>query len=598
MPIFTQESLESVRQKIDLVEVLSSYLDLKKAGASYKALCPFHDEKSPSFMVQKGDSHYHCFGCGAHGDAIAFLMSHQKMTFVDAVETLAQRFQINLDYAENQNSGGANKNDLKTALNYASEFYHFMLLHTDEGQQALAYLLSRGLDLPFILQFQIGLAPKKGGLLRKVMHAKFVKDQTLADAGLIQPGNDGGWRDFFYDRITFPIQDPSGAVIGFSARKYKEETSGGKYVNTPETPLFKKSKVLFGLNYSRKRIAKERTAIIVEGQIDALRLIQSGFNFTVAGQGTAFGEGHAKELIRLGVQLVYLALDPDTAGQEAASKIGDFFLREGVEVKVAELPKGCDPDAFLKEKGPEAFRELLVNAQDFLNFLVRHESQKINTQTPTGKNELLRVLSQKIQSWNQPVIIHESLKKLALLLNIPENLLGMESFHSPNTYIKKAAMLTLQDINADQILETDFLRWLYVCAKSKPEFTSWAQANISADALVDPICRQFYQTLLEQFLKGLSTDLAALANQMTSEDSHAWFKLFFSKKINADKAEEQFMASMQKILDRNWMQKREQIKVKIQSGTCSDDEALELVRQFEDIKKHPPKISLNLNQTR
>ena len=366
MPIFTPESLEAVRQKIDLIEVLSVHLDLKKAGASYKALCPFHDEKTPSFMVQKGDSHYHCFGCGAHGDAISFLMSHQKLTFVDAVESLAQRFHINLDYAESTNTAsGPNKIDLKAALNYAADFYHFMLLHTEEGQQALNYLISRGLDLDFILQFQVGLAPKAGGLFRKIMHARYVKDQTLADAGLILPAKDGGWRDFFYDRITFPIHDPSGAIIGFSVRKYKEETSGGKYINTSETALFKKSKVLFGLNYSRKRIAKERTAIIVEGQIDALKLIQAGYNLTVAGQGTAFGEGHVKELLRLGIHLVYLALDSDSAGQEAASKIGDLFLREGVEVKVAELPKGSDPDSFLKEKGPEAFGELLKIAPIF-----------------------------------------------------------------------------------------------------------------------------------------------------------------------------------------------------------------------------------------
>src|SRR5262249_1487277 len=158
------------------------------------------------------------------------------------------------------------------------------------------------------------------------------------------------------ERITFPICDAAGAVIGFSARKYLETTFGGKYINTPETPLFKKSRVLFGLNFSRRRIAKEKKAIIVEGQIDALRLIKAGFNLTVAGQGTAFGEGHVKELLNLGVSEVFLALDGDEAGREATHKIGNLFQKEGIEVRVVNLPGKSDPDTFLKEKGPEAFQ--------------------------------------------------------------------------------------------------------------------------------------------------------------------------------------------------------------------------------------------------
>ncbi len=214
MPIFSKESLETLRQKIDLVDVLSSHIDLKRAGASYKALCPFHDEKSPSFMVQKGDTHYHCFGCGAHGDAISFLMTYQKMNFNDAVESLAQRFSVPLEIVEGE-AKGPNKAVLKEALDLASRFFHFYLLHTDEGHEALRYLYSRGLDLPFIQHFQIGLSPKAPGALRKVLHSKFVRDETLQEVGLIVPGKEGGWRDFFHERITFPICDASGAVIGF-----------------------------------------------------------------------------------------------------------------------------------------------------------------------------------------------------------------------------------------------------------------------------------------------------------------------------------------------------------------------------------------------
>lgn len=324
MAIYSKESLERLRQKIDLGEVISSYVSMQRSGASYKALCPFHEEKTPSFLIHKGDSHYHCFGCGAHGDAISFLMEYAKMTFVEALESLAERFQVSLEKVEEEEKG-PDKKKLKQVLERASVFYRFFLLHSDEGKIALQYLYKRDIDLAFIERFEIGYAPKQGDMLYKLLKAEGFPDEDLQLAGLYLPSRR---KDFFTERITFPIRDRMGAVIGFSARKFKEETFGGKYINTSETPLFKKSQVLFGFCYSRHRMAKERKAIVVEGQIDALRLIFEGFDFTVAGQGTAFGDGHVKELLGLGVQQVYLAFDGDRAGKEAAVKVGDLFQKK------------------------------------------------------------------------------------------------------------------------------------------------------------------------------------------------------------------------------------------------------------------------------
>ncbi len=594
MPTFSKESLETLRQRIDLVDVLSSHIELKKAGASYKALCPFHDEKSPSFMVQKGDTHYHCFGCGAHGDAISFLMTHLKMSFSDAVENLAQRYHVVLEHVEGStDKKGPNKAVLKEALEQACRFYHFMLLHTEEGHQALTYLMRRGLSLEFVRQFQVGLAPKAPGLLRKAMHAKFIKDETLAEVGLIAPGKESGWRDFFYDRITFPIRDAGGAVIGFSARKYKEETFGGKYVNTPETPLFKKSRVLFGLNFSRRRIAKERKAIIVEGQIDALRLIQAGFNITVAGQGTAFGEGHVKELIHLGINQVFLALDADDAGQEAISKIGNLFQKEGIEVRVVKLLPGYDPDLFLREHGADAFLKLLVESVDYLTFLVKHEARRLDMESPAGKNELVQSIAERIRAWNQPLMVHESLRKLAHLTQVPESLIGVDQANTPNLYIKKSASAGLHTINPDRILETDFLRWLLVMGSIQPHYINWARENIALDALHVPVCRGFYQTYLEAVDQQGPRDLLSLAAQLEDSEGQVLIEEMVQKKINRDRAEPLYIETLQKILDRNCMQKSEEIKMKIHSGQCSDDEAIALAKQMNEIKRNPPKVVLN-----
>lgn len=591
MTIFSKESLETLRQRVDLVDVLSAHMDLKRSGASYKGLCPFHDEKTPSFTIQKGDTHYHCFGCGAHGDSIQFLMTHLKMSFLDAVESLAQRFNVTLQQVESaEENKGPNKAALKEALDLASNFYQFILLHTSEGHQALHYLFQRGIDLDFIQRFRIGLAPKESGMLRRVLHAKFIKDEIMTDAGLISKGREGHWRDFFQDRITFPICDPTGAVIGFSARKYKEETFGGKYINTSETPLFKKSKILFGLHHSRRRIAKERKAIIVEGQVDALRLIASGFNITVAGQGTAFGESHANELIALGLNEIYLAMDSDEAGRQAAFKIGDFFQKEGVETRVINMPQGEDPDSFLRENGPEAFLNLMQTSSDYLSFTVKQLSQKINLESPAGKNELVQMLTKQIRSWKYPLMVHESLRKLAYLLKVPEAMLGVGQDYIPNIYIKKSGTIGLQTVDPDRILESDFLRWLLLAGHLFPDFLEIAKRNIQESDFHVAVCKKLYESYLEGYVEKQPCDLLALAIRLNDSEGQALLSEILQKKVYLDRAEQHYHESLQKILDRNWMEVREEVKAKIQSAQYSDEEVFEFVKKFDELKRNPPKI--------
>lgn len=586
MPIYTKESLETLRQRIDLTDVLSAHLDLKRSGASYKGLCPFHDEKTPSFMIQKGDSHYHCFGCGAHGDALQFLMTHLKLSFRDAVENLAQRFNVPLQLVEgSEENKGPNKGALKEALDVAARLYQMTLLHTAEGHEALQYLYKRGIDLDFIHRFGIGLAPKEQGVLRKVMHGKFIKDEVLAEAGLISETKDGRWRDFFSDRITFPICDAGGAVIGFSARKYKEETFGGKYINTSETALFKKSRVLFGFHHCRRRIAKDRTAIIVEGQIDALRLIAAGLNITVAGQGTAFGEGHAKELLNLGINKVYLALDSDEAGLQAAFKIGDLFQKEGVETRVVMLGQGQDPDSFLRARGVEAFVELMESSIDYLTFLVNLFSGKLNVNSPAGKNELVQTLTKQIRSWEKPLIVHESLRKLAHLTNVPEDIIGVGQEYMPNIYIKKSSSIGIQTIDPDKILESDLLRWLILLGQQQRQYAEIAQRNIVPEDFRVNVCRNVYQAFLAAAAANEPCDMLSLAMRVNDHESQELLSGLLQKKVNLERAEEHFKESLQKILDRNWMEKREAIKARIQSGQSTDEEILDLVKQFDQLKR-------------
>jgi DNA primase len=584
MGTFSKDSLELLRSRIDLIEVLSPYLKLQKSGAAYKALCPFHDEKSPSLIIQRGDSHYHCFGCGAHGDAIQFLMTHLKMSFVEAVENLADRFHVQLEEVKGEDKPkGPPKAALKDALERACQFYQFYLLHTMEGHGALDYLYNRGITLDFIHQFQIGLAPKIPQVFLKAMWEQKISNQILEEVGLFTKG-----REFFSDRITIPIRDAVGSVIGFSARKYKTDTFGGKYINTPETTLFKKSKILFGLSFSRKTIAKERKALIVEGQIDALRLIYSGFNWTVAGQGTAFGEDQAKELIHLGVRQVYLALDGDSAGQEAAVKIGNIFQKEGVDVLVLKLPEKCDPDVVLQEKGPDEWQKLIDNSVDYLAFLVNHMSKTINIQSPAGKNELVQSIAKRIREWDHPLMVHESLRKLARLTQTPESIIGAPEQNAPQIYIKRSASVTFTDIDPDRILEADLLRWLFLMGESCPNLVLIAEANLGVEHFRVPAARTLFEKYLHATKENKPRDLLSLAIDLEQAEQQLFMAEILQKRVNRERAIACFIETVQRLLERHWMNQREEIKLKIFSGTCSESEVLELARKFDEIKKIRP----------
>ncbi|HAZ15093.1 MAG: DNA primase [Chlamydiae bacterium GWC2_50_10] len=591
MDVFKKESLELLRSRIDLVEVLSPHLALKNSGSVFKALCPFHEEKTPSFIIKRGDSHYHCFGCGAHGDAIAFLMGYLKMNFLEAVEHLAERFQVALE-RESSHKGDLSiqKAPLKEALEKAASFFHFCLLHTKEGHEALSYLYKRGISLDFIRSFRLGWAPSQGNLLLRFLKKERVSEESAQRAGLIRVSERGFARDFFSERITFPILDKLGAVIGFSARKIKESTFGGKYINTPDTLLFKKSHVLFGLYHSRKRIAKEQRAIVVEGQIDALRLIHEGFDFVVAAQGTAFGEGHLGELLSLGVRHVYLALDADRAGEAAMVKIGNLFQKLGIEVSILDLPKGSDPDTLLQEAGPEGFLKLLEKRESYLSFLIKTTSREFDLDSPSGKSHLVRRLSEQIRSWDEPVMVHESLRLLSQLLHIPERMIGVDELVVPNLYVKREENLSSQPFNADKVMESDLVRWLLLSGTNHPQIALRARRNLKKEDFRDPICKKLFDLYFALFDEEKPRDLLAITIQMKEEEEGRFLSELLEKRVSLERVDAGVTEAIQKLLIRNWMEEREELKAKLQDPTLSEEKALFFVKKFDELKKSPPQV--------
>ncbi len=583
--MYTQESLERLREHIDLIEVISAHVELKRSGSSYKALCPFHQEKTPSFMVQRGDSYYHCFGCGTHGDAIQFLMSYLNLSFAETIESLGERFNVPLEKIAYSEGEKIDKVSLKEALETAMRFFHFYLLHTEEGGSALHYLYKRGLTIDFIRRFEVGLAPAASGLFHKAMYKQKISKQTLLEAGL----NSGEGRSFFRDRITFPIRNALGSVIGFSARKYKESTFGGKYINTAQTPLFKKSTLLFGINFCRRRIQSERRALIVEGQIDCLKLIEAGLNLTVAALGTAFSESHVQQLQKLQVRHVYLLFDADEPGRVAVSKVGHLFQKVGIEVRVVHLPKGSDPDTFLMQFGVEKLIDRLEKAQDYLSFLVKYLSREIDPHSPAGKTELVKVLKKQIQQWEEPVMVHESLKKVAALIQVPEEMVEISERYTLDLYSQKNTSFLASSIDPNRILELDLLRWLILMGEKQPDLIATAHHYLTEEHFWVPVCRHLFQTYMKITEKDSHCDLLSLVVGM---DEPSLMDEILQKKINRKKAQMYYIETLQRILDRQWMQKREEIKMEIHSGKHSEETVLEFARKFDALQSERVVVEL------
>jgi len=368
------ETIKQVLAATDIVDLISSYIEVKRAGAAFKALCPFHNEKSPSFNITPARQTFHCFGCGKGGDAIAFVREYENLPFSDAVRKLAGRAGVMV--IEEQSTPEADqarrsRGRLLDIHREAAEFLHTLLMKAPEAAHARDYLKSRGFGADMAKRWTIGWMPESQDVFLNWARSKKYSGRELVNAGLAAQRDENDPRSGLYvrfrDRLMFSISNEIGDVIGFSGRQLREDKRSGKYVNSPETALFRKSNILFALDRAKKPILKEKCALVCEGQIDVIACHEAGIEHAIAGQGTAFTNQHAR-LLRRYTKSVILCYDGDSAGFEATQKAFRELAIEGLSVRVVELPGGDDPDTFLKAHGTEAFREMLKNARDFYDF--------------------------------------------------------------------------------------------------------------------------------------------------------------------------------------------------------------------------------------
>jgi DNA primase len=383
MKSIPRETIDEIRARNDIADVIGSYLSLKTAGTRFKALCPFHKEKTPSFTISPDRQIYHCFGCGAGGDVIRFIQEYEKVDFPMALQMLADRAGMELEFEEST-GGGPDRRQLFKIHERAAQLYRRILNDEAEGEAGRAYLATRSLTPEIAETFQIGFAPDRFDALEQWARQQKIPFELMEQAGLmLKSARSSGYYDRFRNRLMFPIRDEAGRVIGFSGRAVNPDEKGGKYVNSPETPLFHKSRVLFAVDQARRAMAGKRTAIVCEGQLDAIRCHEAGITNVVASQGTALTADHAR-IIRRYADEVILVLDADAAGQKAALKSSEAFIAEELSVRVASLPEGEDPDSLIRDAGAPVFLERVNRAVPALDFLIDVLAAQEDLKTEAG----------------------------------------------------------------------------------------------------------------------------------------------------------------------------------------------------------------------
>ncbi|HTI98958.1 MAG TPA: DNA primase [Dongiaceae bacterium] len=418
--LFSEDTLERIRTASDIVDVIGGYLPLKRAGANFTALCPFHKEKTPSFNVNPQKQIFHCFGCHKGGDVFKFVQEYENIGFTDAVRRLADRAKIPLEFDSRPGEQQARhlKDQLLQIHEGITQRWQHALANDAAGQIARDYLAKRGVSAEAVKLFRIGYAPELWDDTVNWAKGKGYDLATVEKAGLIlrKEGSDHHY-DRFRGRLIFPICDEQGRVVGFSGRVLSGDEKTAKYVNSPETPIFTKSKIFFGLDKSKRAILDAGTAIVCEGQLDLIACFMAGVQNIVAPQGTAFTEQHAR-IIKRYVDEVVLCFDSDNAGQNAAVRSLDSLLASGLAVRVAVVPAPHDPDSFIKAHGGIAFQNLIHGADGFFDYYLKRLCATNDVTSDKGRLTVLHAMAEAIHKTGNGVLIDTYAQKTALRLGV------------------------------------------------------------------------------------------------------------------------------------------------------------------------------------
>ncbi|MGM0688476.1 MAG: DNA primase [Bacillota bacterium] len=414
-----EDVIDEIRQRTDLVGLVGEYLKLERRGKNMVGLCPFHSEKTPSFSVSPEKQLFHCFGCGASGNVFSLIMQMEKLTFPEAARFLARRSGVNIPERRSILPGEEDLKEKIYKLNHlAARFYAYCLHKTEPGKRVLDYLQNRGIRREIIELFILGYAPADWTGFFNFAQKKGFSPDLIMKAGLVSPGKDKGYYDRFRDRLIFPIFNISGTVAGFGGRVLEEGSkSGPKYLNSPETLVFNKGSMLYGLNLAREEIRRGKKAVVMEGYTDVITAFQAGIKNVVASLGTALSAEQAR-LLRYQADTVVTAYDSDSAGEAATWRGLAILQASGCLVQVAELPGGSDPDSFIKENGPEAFNVLLEDSEPLMEYRLKQLKKRFDLASDKGRinyiEELMPFLMAAVNQVEQDFYLKRASEELGV----------------------------------------------------------------------------------------------------------------------------------------------------------------------------------------
>ncbi len=490
-------TLDQIRSASDIVDVVGGYVPLKRAGMNFLALCPFHKEKTPSFNVSPQRQIFHCFGCHKGGDVFRFVQEYENITFVEAVRRLAERARIPLQFDQNPDQQSRHlKESLWQIHEQITQRWHSALINDAAGEPARDYLRKRGVSDDAVKLFRIGYAPELWDDTVNWAKSKGHSLPIVEQAGLIlrKEGSDHFY-DRFRGRLIFPICDEQGRIVAFSGRLLAEDAKAAKYVNSPETPIFTKGRVFFGLDKSKRPLLDAETAIVCEGQLDLVACYMAGVQNVVAPQGTALTADHARILKRY-VGEVVLCFDSDTAGQNAAIRSLDSLLAVGLAIRVAVIPAPHDPDSFIREHGVQAFRDLIRKAQGFFDFYLNRLCSEHDISTDKGRLAVVKGMGAAVQKTRSPVLVDTYAQKTALRLGVSTDAARAE-FKTARSHTHSAAGEG-EDVQASPVAERpsqpEF--WLLKLLLLSDDHVGWLASHLDIAWIRHRIVRQVIEARL------------------------------------------------------------------------------------------------------
>lgn len=531
MPIYSSEVIEEVVSRNDIVDVISGYIKLKKSGSSYVGLCPFHNEKSPSFSVSGTKQMYHCFGCGVGGNVITFVMEYENYTFPEAVKMLADRAGIALPVME-YSGEDRRERDIKTKLleiNKIAATFYYHQLKSPAGQSGLDYLKKRQLSDKTINTFGLGYAPQLTGDLYRMLKEKGYDDELLKESGLFT--YEKGIREKFWNRVIFPIMDINNKVIGFGGRVMGDGKP--KYLNSPETKLFDKSKNLYGLNVARS--SRKNNLIICEGYMDVISMHQAGFNQAVASLGTALTPGHAR-LMKRYTDNVLITYDSDEAGVKAALRAIPILKDAGLSTKVINMRPYKDPDEFIKALGTEAFQERIDKAENSFMYEIGIIEKNYNRSDPESETAFEREVANKLVQFSEKLERDNYMKAVCRQFMIPEDgmremviRIGSQGGIIPRQTQPVRRMEPAKKKKEDGIRQAEkiLLTWMIEDGDIYDKVSEYIQP----DDFIDPLFKDVASKVYEQYETG-SVNPAAIIGSYSDGDMHSEIAAMFSAELS------------------------------------------------------------------